>query len=133
MTPSVLPLALSLLPLKRLCSLSRTETAIPNPKFGVYVIYIYIYICTFTHTLWALMPVTDVNVMVLSTLDSPWRELGTGSFACSWEWGAARRASTLAGDDDEHLQHHKLDRQHTRIGAKKSTNLLELFKPPNFL
>ena len=30
-----------MLPLKRPCSLSRTETAISNPKFGVYIIYIY--------------------------------------------------------------------------------------------
>ncbi len=33
-----------LLPLKRPCSLSRTETAISNPKFGVYIIYIYVYV-----------------------------------------------------------------------------------------
>ncbi len=32
----------SVLPLKRPCSLHRTETAILNPKFGVYIIYIYI-------------------------------------------------------------------------------------------
>ena len=48
--PSLLSLALSLPPpapsmlsLKQPCSLFRTETAIPNPKFGVYIIYIYIY------------------------------------------------------------------------------------------
>ena len=47
--PSVLPLtpllyhfAPSMLPLKRPCSLSRTETVISNPKFGVYIIYIHI-------------------------------------------------------------------------------------------
>ena len=34
----------SLLPLKRLCSLSRTKRAITDPKFGVFIIYIYIYI-----------------------------------------------------------------------------------------
>ena len=38
-TPSVLLLAPSVLPLKRPCSLSRTETAITDPKFGVYIIY----------------------------------------------------------------------------------------------
>ena len=38
---SVLPLAPSVLPLKRPCSLSRTEPATINPKFGVYIIYIY--------------------------------------------------------------------------------------------
>ncbi len=32
-----------MLPLKRPCSLSRTEMAISNPKFGVYIIYIYLY------------------------------------------------------------------------------------------
>lgn len=36
--PSVLSLMLSL---KRLYSLSRTETSTPNPKFGVYIKYIY--------------------------------------------------------------------------------------------
>ena len=35
----------SLLPLKRPCSLSRTETVILDPKFGVYIIDIYIYVC----------------------------------------------------------------------------------------
>ena len=40
--PSLLPLAPSVLALKRPCSLSRPGTAIPNPKFGVYIIYIYI-------------------------------------------------------------------------------------------
>ncbi len=39
---SLLPLALPLLPLKRPCSLSMTERAIDNPKFGVYIMYIYI-------------------------------------------------------------------------------------------
>ncbi len=46
--PIVLPLAPSLLSpapllllLKQLCSLSRLKTAIINPKFGVYIIYIY--------------------------------------------------------------------------------------------
>ena len=38
--PSVLPRAPSVLPLKRPCSLSRPRTAIFNPKFGVYIIYI---------------------------------------------------------------------------------------------
>ena len=38
--PIVLPLAPSLLPLKRPCSLSRSKTVIANPKFGVYIIYI---------------------------------------------------------------------------------------------
>jgi hypothetical protein len=38
--PSVLPLAPLLLPLKRPCSLSRPGTAIVNPKFGVYILYI---------------------------------------------------------------------------------------------
>jgi len=38
----MLPLASSLLPLKWLCSLSRTETAVPNPKFGVYITYIFL-------------------------------------------------------------------------------------------
>ena len=41
--PRCSPPAPPLLPLKRPCSLSRTETAIPNPKFGVYIIYIYIF------------------------------------------------------------------------------------------
>ena len=36
------PLAPSLLPLKRACSLCRTETVIPNPKFGEDIIHIYI-------------------------------------------------------------------------------------------
>ncbi len=36
------PRAPSLLPLKRLCSLSRRETAITDSKFGVYIINIYI-------------------------------------------------------------------------------------------
>jgi len=31
------------LPLKRLCSLPRTEAVIRDHKFGVYIIYIYIY------------------------------------------------------------------------------------------
>ncbi len=44
LAPSLLPLAPSLLPLKRPCSLSRPGRVIPNPKFGVYIIYIYIYI-----------------------------------------------------------------------------------------
>ncbi len=35
------PLAFSLLSLKRLWFLSRTETAIPNPKFEVYIIYMH--------------------------------------------------------------------------------------------
>jgi len=39
--PSLLSPAPSLLPLKRPCSLSRPRTAISNPKFGVYIIYIY--------------------------------------------------------------------------------------------
>ncbi len=38
--PSLLSPAPSLLPLKRPCSLSRPRTAISNPKFGVYIIYI---------------------------------------------------------------------------------------------
>lgn len=38
--------ACSVLPLKRLCSFSRTETAVPNPKFGLYIAYIFIYIPT---------------------------------------------------------------------------------------
>ena len=42
--PSLLPRAPSVLPLKWPCSLSRPGTAILNPKFGVYIIYIYIYI-----------------------------------------------------------------------------------------
>jgi len=37
----MLPLAPSLLPLKRPCSLSRSKTATTNPKFGVYIVYIY--------------------------------------------------------------------------------------------
>ncbi len=44
-SPSAPPCSLdapSMLPLKRPCSLSRTKTAIANPKFGVYIIYIYI-------------------------------------------------------------------------------------------
>lgn len=41
---SLRPLAPSLLSLKRLCSLSRPGTVIVNPKFGVYIIDIYI--CT---------------------------------------------------------------------------------------
>ena len=45
-TPSVLPQyslsTSSVLPLKRPCSLSRPGTAIPHPKFGVYIIYIYV-------------------------------------------------------------------------------------------
>ena len=40
LAPPCSPGAPSLLPLKRPCSLSRTETAISNPKFGVYIIYI---------------------------------------------------------------------------------------------
>ena len=36
-TPLLRPLTPLLLPLKRPCSLSRTETVIPNPKFGVYI------------------------------------------------------------------------------------------------
>ena len=36
--PRCSPNTPSVLPLKRPCSLSRTETAIPNPKFGVYII-----------------------------------------------------------------------------------------------
>ena len=36
--PLLCPLAPSVLPLKRLCSLSRMETAIANPKFGVYTL-----------------------------------------------------------------------------------------------
>ncbi len=39
--PPCSPHAPSLLPLKQPCSLSRTETAIPNPKFGMYIMYIY--------------------------------------------------------------------------------------------
>jgi hypothetical protein len=41
LAPSLLPPAPSLLPLKRPCSLSSSKTVIPNPKFGVYIIYIY--------------------------------------------------------------------------------------------
>ena len=43
LAPSVLSLAPSVLPLKRPCSLSRPGTAIPNPKFGVYIISIFMY------------------------------------------------------------------------------------------
>ena len=39
--PSVLSLAPSVLPLKWPCSLSRSKAVISNPKFGVYIIYIY--------------------------------------------------------------------------------------------
>ena len=42
--PSLLPRAPSVLPLKRPCSLSRPGTAILNPKFAVYIIYIFNYI-----------------------------------------------------------------------------------------
>jgi len=42
LAPPVLSPTPSVLPLKRPCSLSQTKTVIPNPKFGVYVIYIYI-------------------------------------------------------------------------------------------
>ena len=42
LAPSLFPPAPSVLPLKRLCSLSRTETAATNPKFGVYIICIYV-------------------------------------------------------------------------------------------
>jgi len=42
LAPSVLSLAPSLLPLKQPCSLSRTKTAIPDPQFGAYIMYIYI-------------------------------------------------------------------------------------------
>lgn len=41
LAPSLLPRAPSVLPLKRPCSLSRPGTAILDPKFGVYIIYIY--------------------------------------------------------------------------------------------
>jgi len=44
-SPSALPCALSapsVLPLKQPCSPSRPKKAITNPKFGVYIIYIYI-------------------------------------------------------------------------------------------
>jgi hypothetical protein len=40
-TPPLLPPAPSVLPLNRLCSLSRSKTEISNPKFGVDIIYIY--------------------------------------------------------------------------------------------
>ena len=40
--PLLRPLAPPVLPLKRPCSLSYPGTAIPNPKFGVYIIYTYI-------------------------------------------------------------------------------------------
>lgn len=45
----MLPLAPSVLPLKPPCSLSRIEMAIPNPKFGLYIIYIcrYIEVCIY--------------------------------------------------------------------------------------
>jgi len=56
MAPSPLPPAPSLLPLKRPCPLSRTETAIPNPKFGVYIMYIYIYTSQQTSPLSLLPP-----------------------------------------------------------------------------
>ena len=39
--PLILPRAPSVFPLKRPCSLSRPGTAISDPKFGVYIIYIY--------------------------------------------------------------------------------------------
>ena len=39
-TPLMLPCAPSVLPLKRLCSVSRPEIGIPFPKFGAYNIYI---------------------------------------------------------------------------------------------
>ena len=42
--PSMLARAPSLLPLKRPCSLSRSDTAIPNLKVGVHIIHIYIYV-----------------------------------------------------------------------------------------
>ena len=35
------PFALLLLPRKWFCSFSQTETAVVNPKFGVYIIFIY--------------------------------------------------------------------------------------------
>ena len=41
--PLLRPFAPSLLPLKRPCSLSQPEMATLDPKFGVYIIYIYIY------------------------------------------------------------------------------------------
>ena len=41
--PSLRPFAPSMLPLKQPCSLSRPRIAIPSPKFGVYIIYIYIF------------------------------------------------------------------------------------------
>lgn len=40
-TPRVLPHAPSVLPLKRPCSLTRLKRVVSNPKFGVYMIYIY--------------------------------------------------------------------------------------------
>ena len=40
--PPLHPRALSVLPLKRLCSLSRPGTVMSNPKFGVYIVYIYV-------------------------------------------------------------------------------------------
>jgi len=43
--------ARSMLPLKRPCSLSRPRGAVPDPKFGVYIIYIYIYIAIFCEIL----------------------------------------------------------------------------------
>ena len=42
LAPLLLPRAPLLLPLKRPCSLSRPGTAISNPKFGVYIVYIYL-------------------------------------------------------------------------------------------
>jgi hypothetical protein len=43
MPPVCFPFATSLLPLKRLCSLSSTGTVADNPQFGVYIVHIYIY------------------------------------------------------------------------------------------
>ncbi len=48
----------SLLPLKRPCPLSWTKTAIPNSKFGVYIMYIYIYTLQQTSSLSLLPPPT---------------------------------------------------------------------------
>lgn len=58
-----------LLPLKRSCFLSRSKTAIANPKFGVYITYIYcdfLYICCvtlspYTHPLYQYGPTRNTS------------------------------------------------------------------------
>ena len=72
--PSLRPLARSVLPLKRPCSLSRSGTVIPNPKFGVYIIYIYIHISL------PLLRTSKIPTRCLRIY--PIRRLGGSPYAC---------------------------------------------------